>query len=926
MVVLGFVKAQSLPDLLNEPPANWHTYNENLGQLLNTDGEPEPYVRYYTEGTFPRIFCWENVPAAGPNSTFRLLTFSWADLADSIGDTSTYYRVDMSVKGEQAAGPEPTTEELADGHLNYYFPHTQPNGVVGVRRYQRVVYEEIYPKIDMHLYSSEIGLKAYFVVRPGGDPDMIVAHFDGQDSITTDTLGIRMWMGQKNIHLAQSFAYEVDGSNNVTPLMWTPEFLNAGNGDVTFQNLGSWNTSNKLILQIGGGMTLGASSINTPQWCTYYGQDGEDFANDVKAAENGKIYMTGKTYSSSIPHNQGQTVVFDNHGVGDGYVTCFNGDDYSIAWATTIGGIYDDGLEDMVLKTDEDTLRVWAIGSTFGDGLLTDAPSNFQGYFEGGSITQSNKALLVRLYANDGHSDYRSYFGGNNTEGYAIAADSEGNLYIGGTTANDSINENAQCVFDINNPHRFTVCDPSGGAYYQNFNGYDTYTTGQGLSLADGFIAKFEANTMNMQWSTLFGGYRADVIADLFVDGDDNLYFAGRTKTDYTGDPNATCVVPTNGDFPICDAGGTAFYQFHANGTIQNGVIWDGFIGRFDASHNITWSTFIGGEDMEGASSVYVSPEGSIYFAGWTSTDQTDHVDTYNGEFPVLSSGSEYSQSFGGGMFDAWLWRFNSSLEPEYGTLVGGEGDELEYRAPQGWTSEVIRHEPNISLSDNGLVFVSGFTTAPNASGADNFPFEWGTGLYNQNGNNDAYNSDYDKSDAFLLGIDGSNEMMYSSYFGGSGFGASTVDNNVGDAGDAISIIGNKIFMVGRSFSTENFPHACPTGAYCNNNPSGVVNSNHSTAYIAQLNEKLWILADESVETTDNRALTAYPNPFTERVYLQVPSKNRVSYSLRDLTGKQIASGNVKVGEGIECGNLPAGVYLLQIDNSNSQVFRIVKQ
>lgn len=913
------------PDLLGEPAANWHTYNQNKGQLINTDNHTEPDVVYYTEGTFPRIACWrpgEPHRAADPNP---LISFWWTDVCDTAGGNDTTARIDFTVNGEGSAHNPPHAAEQADGLLNYYFPHTGSNGVKGVQRFQRVVYDDIYPNVDLELYSSEIGFKAYFVIHPGGDPNNIIGHFDGQDSITHDTLiGMRVYLKDKYLRLDQAFAYQYTG-NSVTPLLWQPTFLNMGSGDFKFTNLGSYDPNQTMVFQLGGGMLL-STSVNTPQWCTYYGSDSEDLANDVKSDDE-YTYMAGQTQSTNIPSGNGQSTVSTN-GSGDGYVTCFESD-YSIKWATVIGGSYTDGLEDIVLKTENDTVRIYGVGSSSGDGFPVSNIEYPQGYFEGGSNNTSSKAIIVKLNGVSGSSEYRSYFGGSSTNGYAITKDSEGNIYIGGSTSNSDINENAQCVFDGVNPDRFTVCNPFGGAYYQNFNGFDNGPFGSS-TLLDGFIVKFSANDFGMEWSTLFGGHHDEVITDLAVDEDDKLYFTGRTKTDFSGDLFTTCIVPTNGDFPLCDAGGSALWQTSANGIQETGFIWDGFAGRFDDAHNIEWSTYIGGEDRDGASGVAVASNGDVYIVGWTETQDTIQVESQGlapNEFQIKNNGSEYNQAFGGGQFDAWAWRLNSNLEPQWGSLIGGEGDELEYRAQAGFSSEIIRHEPNVAISDNDLVFINGFTTAPNSSSANEFPYTMGSGMYNQYGNNDAVNSDFDKSDAFLVGLDGNNDAIWSSYFGGSGFGASTDNANVGDAGDAITVQGNKIYIVGRTFSTEDFPHECPTGAYCNNNPSGVVNQDHSTAYIAQVNEKLWVLTNETVKENLEIQLSIYPNPFTEKVYIQLTEgSDKVNYSLLDITGKLVAKGTANQNQGIDFSHLVAGAYLLQIEGEQTQTFKVIKQ
>jgi hypothetical protein len=73
--------------------------------------------------------------------------------------------------------------------------------------------------------------------------------------------------------------------------------------------------------------------------------------------------------------------------------------------------------------------------------------------------------------------------------------------------------------------------------------------------------------------------------------------------------------------------------------------------------------------------------------------------------------------------------------------------------------------------------------------------------------------------------------------------------------------------------------------------------------------------------------VSIYPNPFTERVYVQLAEGNtKVNYSLLDIAGKLVAKGTVNQNQGIDFSQLNAGAYLLQIEGEQTQTFKVIKQ
>ena len=93
------------------------------------------------------------------------------------------YRMDMQLKG---ANPNAhiTTEGKSSDYINYY-----NHDVLDVHSYSKIIYQDVYPKIDWVIYTNSTGLKYDFVVHPGGDPSMIQLEFKDQEKIHLDELG-----------------------------------------------------------------------------------------------------------------------------------------------------------------------------------------------------------------------------------------------------------------------------------------------------------------------------------------------------------------------------------------------------------------------------------------------------------------------------------------------------------------------------------------------------------------------------------------------------------------------------------------------------------------------------------------------------------------------------------------------------------------
>jgi uncharacterized repeat protein (TIGR01451 family) len=201
------------------------------------------------------------------------------------------------------------------------------------------------------------------------------------------------------------------------------------------------------------------------------------------------------------------------------------------------------------------------------------------------------------------------------------------------------------------------------------------------------------------------------------------------------------------------------------------------------------WGTYYGGNDQDEFRSVTIDDLGNLFLSGLTVSSSG------------ISSGG-HQNTYGGGVLDAFLVKFNSSGLRLWGTYYGGAGDDIGYYA---------------NCDTSGAVYMSGYTSSLMGiasgghqnilgGGTDAYLVKfnssgvrlWGTYYGGSNGeegrgiNCDTYGNVYlagltastsgiaagghqnifggGQSDAFLVKFNSSGVRQWGSYYGGSGF------------------------------------------------------------------------------------------------------------------------------------------------------------
>jgi len=256
---------------------------------------------------------------------------------------------------------------------------------------------------------------------------------------------------------------------------------------------------------------------------------------------------------------------------------------------------------------------------------------------------------------------WSSYLGGaGNDAAYAIATDGNGSAWVTGDTAS------------------------SGWAS----GGFDTTFGGN----YDAFVAKFSSDGA-VPWSTYLGAIGNDNARGVAIDSHNNGYVVGEA-----GGPGWT-----SGGFD----------------TTYNGS-GDGFIAKITSTGTLSWSSYIGGSDIDGAAGVSVDSSGNAWVVGNTRSSGW------------TAGASDTTQN--GGQ-DGFITTINSAGTVRWSGYLGGSSADAAYA---------------VAIDSAGTAWVVGGT----------FSTDWASGGFDV-----THNGGYD---AYVARVSATGVTRWTSYLGGT--------------------------------------------------------------------------------------------------------------------------------------------------------------
>jgi hypothetical protein len=333
----------------------------------------------------------------------------------------------------------------------------------------------------------------------------------------------------------------------------------------------------------------------------------------------------------------------------------------------------------------------------------------------------------------------------------------------------------------------------------------------------DFFVLKLDSSG-EVLWEVIIGGSSLDNASDLEVDGEGDIYIAGRTlSADFPAvnayqatksGPSDAFLMKLNGDdggiLLSTYFGGTraewaqgialgadgrvtivgdtdsinleTVNPIQAQLTLNECFCNDFFVTQFSpAIDEVLFSSYLGGTFDDYSRDVSVDASGNIYVAGRTSSE----------DFPTLNA---VQPSAGGGEYDAVVAKIASDYTLSYSTYLGGEDRELV---------------GGIASDDTGAAYVTGSTRSvsfPTTPGALQEQFVGGINDCGGGGFIPRFNCD----DMYVTKLAPDGAWAYSTFLGG---------HDIDEPRNVVVDDAGRAYVVGYTYSSD-FPMDAPGGEY----------------------------------------------------------------------------------------------------------------
>jgi hypothetical protein len=535
---------------------------------------------------------------------------------------------------------------------NYFIGKDPAQWRAAVPTFAKVQYENVYQGIDLIYYGNQGELEYDFKLAPGANPAAIGLNFEGADKLEIDRQGdLVLQVAGSEVRQRKPFAYqEGDGGRREVAC----RYRLIQNPKSKIQNLcvgfevGNYDATRPLVID------------PVFVFSTYLGGAGNDEGNSIAVDAAGNIYIAGFTDSINFPSlNASQPGL--GGGEQDAFVMKLDPTGSRVIYSTYLGGNGQDNATSLALD---------ASGNACITGF-TDS-TNFPTRNALQAIKKGNFNTFVMKLNATGTLLSSTLLGGSASDyGSSIAVDRAGNLYVAGlATSNDFPRANA-------------LQPQSGGA-------------------VDLYLAKLNSSASSLLYSTYLGASGIDATTGIAVDSAGNAYVTGLTASRDFRTVNALQATHGGGSFDAfvmkvnpagseviyatylggsgedrgfriaVDAGGNVYVTGDTdsnnfpvkNGAQQtNGGSADAFVVKLNASGNaLTYSTYLGGSGIDGATAIAIDAAGSAYVTGFTAS----------ANFPTVNS---MQRVFGGGSFDGFVAKLSASGSSlGYATYLGASG------------------------------------------------------------------------------------------------------------------------------------------------------------------------------------------------------------------------------------------------------------
>jgi len=593
-------------------------------------------------------------------------------------------------------------ENPGNTKFNYFMGTDPSHWASGCLAYESIVYEDLWPGIDL-LFSNRDGLIKYdLIIKPGSDPSLIRMEVQGCSSIMVQDNAL--FMTSTNCITISDSDLKAFYRDDLTPIKASFDLTRTSYGF----NLSPYDTSRTVIID----PVVNRAMLN---FSTYIGGSGDDTGSDLGRDNAGNIYICGYTFSPNFPTNNGALQTYYK-GNSDCFLLKLDSTGSRLITSTYFGGSYWDYCYSM---------KVDGVGNCYMTGLTnsTDFPVT-PGAYSIQPIQDSWDIFILKLNNTGSELLASTYFGGSDyDESSSIDIDAFGSVIVAGLTSSIDLPltsnafQNTLSIgpggsvdlfimsMDLTNM-TLIYSTYLGGTGFEEVN--DIVQDGCGSVFAcgmtdsldfnvtsgaysttpswnDAFLLKLNLTSGSLSYSTFFGGNSGGCFAGLYIDRAGNAYGCG-----YTGSTN----------LPVTSE---AFDQSF------NGGWLDGFVMCLDPTGSILlYCTYIGGSGDERIEDISADERGCLHITGGTSSRN----------FPLTSK--SFQTQFAGGDGDEFYLELSLNCSKLiYSTYIGGNAGEWNI----GIEFDQLMGEPIIAMttSSTDMSSTTGCYKSRSVGGTDLF-------------------------------------------------------------------------------------------------------------------------------------------------------------------------------------------------------------
>ena len=559
-------------------------------------------------------------------------------------------------------------------YCNYFIGKDPQKWAGGVKNYKELVYQSLYPHIDLEIQGFQNSIKYNFIVAPMGNTNDIQLSYEGLNELYLDKGALRLKTSVNELVEYSPYAYQwINNARIEVPC----EFVLDEN-TVHFHFPHGYNKGAQLIIdpQVVFSASSGSISSNFGHSCTY--------------DADGNLYSGGIVFGPGYPTKLGFDNVFHG-GNEDVVITKYNSNGTDIVYSTYLGGSSDEIVSSLMVDAAN---NLFLFGVTGSKNFPVTANACFSTFKGGPAYTPH------ATNGNDFDDGTDMYVCKFNAVGDVLVA----STYIGGTS-NDGINCNNRpnpaipgpldsLQYNYGDYYRGELeLDKSGNVYiisstrsadFPIVNGFDKTLDG----LQDAVVFKMNADLSTLLWSTYLGGSANDGGYGLILDAT-SVYVTGGTVSN---------------NFPV-----TA-------GVVQplaGGGKADGFVARIkNDGKELLASTYWGTSKYDQSFFVKLDKNNDVYIFGQS-------------EGKIAVKGAVYTNP-GSGQF---ITKMNGNLDSVLFSTVVGNNDSLPNLSPTaflvdacnniyiaGWSARYSKKE--LGNKDIPMINMPVTTNAPDTTTA----------------------------------------------------------------------------------------------------------------------------------------------------------------------------------------------------------------